>query len=42
MASFAGPILVLGALGAALALALGGRSMDPVDIEAGAAAGAAV
>ena len=41
----AGPILVLvawAALGTALALALGGRIMDPVDVEARAAAGAAV
>jgi hypothetical protein len=40
-----GPILVLvgwAALGTALALALGGRIMDPVDVEARAAAGAAV
>ncbi|MGO9490393.1 MAG: DUF3533 domain-containing protein [Solirubrobacteraceae bacterium] len=40
-----GPILVLVAwavLGASLALALGGRIMNPVDIEAEAAAGAAV
>jgi hypothetical protein len=44
-ARVAGPILVLGvwaALGTALALALGGRIMTPVDIEAAAAAGAAV
>jgi hypothetical protein len=40
-----GPILVLvgwGAAGIALALALGGRIMDPVDVEAEAAAGASV
>jgi hypothetical protein len=40
-----GPILVLvvwAALGTALALALGGRIMNPVDVEAEAAAGAAV
>lgn len=40
-----GPILVLvgwAVLGIALALALGGRIMDPVDTEAAAAAGAAV
>jgi hypothetical protein len=40
-----GPILVLVAwavLGTLLALALGGRVMDPVDAEAAAAAGAAV
>jgi hypothetical protein len=40
-----GPILVLvgwGVLGTALALALGGRITDPVDVEARAAAGAAV
>ncbi len=44
-ARIAGPILVLVAwalLGAALALALGGRIMDPADAEAAAAAGAAV
>jgi ABC-2 family transporter protein len=44
-ARIAGPILVLvswAALGTALALALGGRIMDPVDTEAAAAAGAAV
>jgi hypothetical protein len=44
-ARIAGPILVLAgwaALGAVLALALGGRIMDPVDTEAAAAAGAAV
>ena len=44
-ARIAGPILVLvgwAALGTALALALGGRIVDPVDIEARAAAGAAV
>jgi hypothetical protein len=41
----AGPILILAiwaALGAALAVALGGRIMDPVAVEAEAAAGAAV
>jgi ABC-2 family transporter protein len=41
----AGPILVLvgwAALGTALALVLGGRITDPVDVEARAAAGAAV
>jgi ABC-2 family transporter protein len=41
----AGPILVLvvwAALGTGLALALGGRIMDPADTEAAAAAGAAV
>jgi hypothetical protein len=41
----AGPILMLvvwAALGTLLALALGGRIMDPVDVEAEAAAGAAV
>ena len=41
----AGPVLVLvvwAVLGTALALALGGRIMDPVDTEAAAAAGAAV
>jgi hypothetical protein len=41
----AGPVLVLvawAALGTLLALALGGRIMDPVDVEAEAAAGAAV
>jgi hypothetical protein len=41
----AGPILVLvawAALGTALALALGGRVMDPAETEAAAAAGAAV
>jgi len=40
-----GPILVLvvwAALGTALALALGGRIMNPADVEAAAAAGAAV
>jgi hypothetical protein len=40
-----GPILVLAAWavsGTALALALGGRITDPVDVEARAAAGAAV
>jgi hypothetical protein len=44
-ARIAGPILVLAAwavLGTVLALALGGRIMDPVDTEAAAAAGAAV
>jgi hypothetical protein len=44
-ARVAGPILVLvvwAVLGTALALALGGRIMDPVDIDAAAAAGAAV
>ena len=44
-ARIAGPILVLVAwavLGALLALALGGRITDPVDVEARAAAGAAV
>jgi len=44
-ARIAGPILVLAVwavLGTALALALGGRIMDPVDVEAEAAAGAAV
>ena len=44
-ARIAGPILVLvgwAAFGAALALALGGRVMDPVEAEAEAAAGAAV
>jgi hypothetical protein len=44
-ARIAGPILVLvgwAALGAVLALALGGRITDPVDTEARAAAGAAV
>lgn len=44
-ARIAGPILVLvvwAALGTALALALGGRIMNPVDVEAEAAAGAAV
>ena len=44
-ARIAGPILVLlawAALGTALALALGGRIMEPVDAEAAAAAGAAV
>ena len=41
----AGPILVLvvwAVLGTLLALALGGRIVDPVDVEAEAAAGAAV
>ena len=44
-ARIAGPILVLvgwAALGTALAVAFGGRIVDPVDIEAEAAAGAAV
>jgi len=44
-ARIAGPILVLAAwsvFGVALALALGGRIMNPVDTEAAAAAGAAV
>jgi hypothetical protein len=44
-ARIAGPILVLvlwGVLGTLLALALGGRIMDPVDTEAAVAAGAAV
>jgi hypothetical protein len=44
-ARIAGPILVLAGwatLGVVLALALGGRTMDPVDAEAAAAAGAAV
>lgn len=44
-ARIAGPILVLvgwAALGTLLALALGGRIMNPVDAEAAAAAGAAV
>jgi hypothetical protein len=44
-ARIAGPIVVLlvwAILGALLALALGGRMMDPVDTEAAAAAGAAV
>jgi hypothetical protein len=44
-ARIVGPILVLAvwaALGTALALALGGRVMDPADTEAAAAAGAAV
>ena len=44
-ARITGPILVLvgwAALGTALALALGGRIMDPADTEAAAAAGAAV
>jgi ABC-2 family transporter protein len=44
-ARIAGPVLVLvvwAALGTLLALALGGRIMDPVDVEAEAAAGAAV
>ena len=44
-ARIAGPVLVLvgwAALGTLLALALGGRIMDPVDAEAAAAAGAAV
>jgi hypothetical protein len=44
-ARVAGPILVLvgwAALGTLLALTMGGRIMDPVDVEAEAAAGAAV
>ena len=44
-ARITGPVLVLAgwaALGMALALALGGRITDPVDVEAQAAAGAAV
>src|SRR6476659_8786822 len=44
-ARIAGPILVLvgwATLGTALAVALGGRVVDPVDVEARAAAGAAV
>jgi hypothetical protein len=44
-ARIAGPILVLvawAALGTSLALALGGRMMNPVDVEARAAAGASV
>ena len=44
-ARIAGPILVLvgwAAVGTALALALGGRIVDPVETEARAAAGAAV
>jgi ABC-2 family transporter len=44
-ARVAGPIIVLvvwAALGTALALALGGRVMNPADVEAEAAAGAAV
>jgi hypothetical protein len=44
-ARIAGPILVLvawAALGTALAIALGGRIMNPVEVEAAAAAGAAV
>ena len=44
-ARIAGPILVLvgwAALGTALAIALGGRIMNPVDVEARAAAGASV
>jgi hypothetical protein len=44
-ARIAGPIVVLArwaVLGLLLALALGGRIMDPVDAEAAAAAGAAV
>jgi hypothetical protein len=44
-ARIAGPILVLAVwalFGTALALALGGRIMNPVDVEAEAAAGAAV
>jgi hypothetical protein len=35
-------LVVWAALGTALALALGGRIMDPADVEAEAAAGAAV
>ena len=44
-ARIAGPVLVLvgwAAVGTLLALALGGRVMDPADVEAAAAAGAAV
>jgi hypothetical protein len=44
-ARIAGPILVLvcwAALGTALSVAFGGRVVDPTDIEARAAAGAAV
>jgi hypothetical protein len=44
-ARIAGPVLVLAgwaALGTVLALTLGGRVMDAVDVEAAAAAGAAV
>jgi hypothetical protein len=44
-ARITGPVLVLvgwAALGALLALALGGRITDPVDAEASAAAGASV
>ena len=44
-ARIAGPVLVLvgwAAVGTSLALALGGRITDPVDVEAEAAAGAAV
>jgi hypothetical protein len=44
-ARIAGPLLVLAgwaALGTVLALALGGRVMDPVEVEVAAAAGAAV
>jgi hypothetical protein len=44
-ARIAGPVFVLvawAALGTALALAFGGRVTDPVDVEARAAAGAAV
>ena len=44
-ARIAGPILVLvgwAAIGTALALALGGRVVDPVEVEEAAAAGAAV
>jgi hypothetical protein len=44
-ARIVGPVLVLvgwAAVGTSLALALGGRIMDPADIEAAAAAGAAV
>jgi hypothetical protein len=44
-ARITGPILVLlgwAALGTALALALGGRIMEPAEVEARVAAGAAV
>ena len=44
-ARIAGPILVLvgwAVLGTALAVAFGGRIVDPVEVEAQAAAGAAV
>ena len=44
-ARIAGPILVLvgwAAVGTALAIAFGGRTIDPADVEARAAAGAAV